>query len=71
VQEVGIGALPGNIAALEQQDVLVDAPFPVRIRCSPGPHIDALGDTPLMVRDPTPGWRQLISAVDSLHMVTG
>jgi len=31
-----------------------------------GPHIDGFGSTPLMVPDPTPGWRQLISAVDAL-----
>ena len=31
-----------------------------------GPHIDGFGSTPLMVPDPTPGWRQLISAVDGL-----
>jgi len=31
-----------------------------------GPHIGGFGETPLMVPDPTPGWRQLISAVDAL-----
>jgi hypothetical protein len=31
-----------------------------------GPHIDAFGSTPLMVPNPRPGWRQLISAADAL-----
>ena len=31
-----------------------------------GPHIDAFGQTPLMVPDPHFGWRQLISAADAL-----
>jgi len=31
-----------------------------------GPHIGAFGDTPLMVQDPRPGWRQLISGADEL-----
>jgi hypothetical protein len=31
-----------------------------------GPHIDGFGNIPLMVGDPTPGWRQLITAADAL-----
>jgi len=48
-------------------DITAPRPFAgLTLILSFGPHIGGFGETPLMVPDPTPGWRQLISAVDAL-----